>query len=87
MFSSKTQSGGRTQIENSNFHGFSDQPVTITKFYPTIEVMKSKEQPKKIQLLGSNGTVYISIQVGEGRFEEGLNNDGNFSADKQALAK
>ena len=46
MFSSKTQSGGRTQIENSNYHGFSDQPVTITKFYPTIEVMKSKERLK-----------------------------------------
>ena len=35
--------------------------MTITKFYPTIEVMKSKEQLKKIQLLGSNGTVYTFL--------------------------
>ena len=88
LFSSKTQTGGKTQLENSNYRGFLDSPNTIQKFYPVIEVMKSKEQPKKIQLLSSDGTVFNFLcKLEKKGFAKRFYYDGNFSIDQSIVAK
>lgn len=47
-----------SNVKASEFRAFSDDQVTIEAFDETVEVLRSKERPKKIQILGSDGKWY-----------------------------
>lgn len=44
-----------------DFAVYGKNPVYIQKFFPTGQVMMSKEKPKKIGLIGTDGKVYFFL--------------------------
>ena len=56
-----------------NFSVYNPNPVYIAKIYPQAQVMMSKEKPKKIGLIGTDGKVYFFLlkwdQLGDLRKE------------------
>ena len=64
---------GRNQDDIRHFSVYNPNPVYIAKIYPQVQIMMSKEKPKKIGLIGTDGKVYFFLlkwdQLGDLRKE------------------
>ena len=62
-----------SQEDMKKFSVYNPNPVYIAKIYPEVQVMMSKEKPKKIGLIGTDGKVYFFLlkwdQLGDLRKE------------------